>query len=85
MEFSNDEKLDMLFVYARCMRNQNDAVEIYTDLYPGRRIPNARYFAKLERHLREYGCFNKPKNRSTTVTLEGGEGEINVLGKFILL
>jgi len=80
MEFTNEEKVDMIFIYARCLRNSKNAVQSYENLYPGRRVPNARYFVKLERNLREHGSFNRPKKRKETVTLEGGENEVNVLG-----
>lgn len=80
MQFTNNEKMDMIFVYARCLRNSVNAVELYADLYPGRRAPNPRTFANLERNLREHGSFQKPRKRAETVTLEGGENEINVLG-----
>lgn len=84
MEFTNDEKVDMIFVYAKCMRNPNNAIQLYANLYPEKRVPNARYFAKLERNLREYGSFSIPKKRNATTTLEGGENEINVLGMIFL-
>lgn len=85
MEFTNDEKVDMLFTYARCMRNSNNALQCYAEMYPERRAPQVRYFAKLERKLREHGSFNKIPHRSATVTVEGGENEINVLGRILMV
>lgn len=84
MDFTDEEKVNMIFVYARCMRNSNNAVQLYANLYPERRVPNARYFAKLERNLREHGSFSKLKKRKETATLEGSENEINVLGMIFL-
>jgi Helix-turn-helix domain (DUF4817) len=80
MKFSNEEKVDMLFVYARAFRNANNAAQLYAELYPERRIPNSKLFAKLERNLLQYGSFESPQRRNATVTLEGGVGETNVLG-----
>lgn len=80
MKFSNEEKADMLFIYARAFRNAKNAVQMYADSYPEKRIPNCKIFARLERNLREHGSFEKPQKRSSTTTLEGGEGETNVLG-----
>lgn len=81
-EFTNNEKTDMIFVYARCLRNINNAIQMYAELYPERRAPNPRFFAKLERNLREQGSFKKPCRRSETVTAVGGDNEINVIGNF---
>ena len=80
MEFTNDEKVDMLFIYAKCLRNPNNAIQMYRNTYPDRRIPSARYFGRLERTLRKNGSFIRPRHRNPTVALEGGENEMNVLG-----
>lgn len=80
MQFSNDEKTDMMFVYARAFRNATNALQMYQNLYPERRTPNPKIFARIERRMREHGSFNKPQKRSSTVTREVGEDETNVLG-----
>ena len=85
MEFSNEEKTDLLVSYIRAFRNAQNAIQLYQDLYPERRIPNAKIFHRLERNLREHGSFSKPNKRKATSTLEGGDNEINVLGIFFNL
>lgn len=80
MKFSNEEKVDMIFVYARAFRNADNAVRIYRELYPERRIPDRKIFARLEHSLREHGTFENPQKRKLSITAEGGECETNVLG-----
>ncbi|CAH0555137.1 unnamed protein product [Brassicogethes aeneus] len=80
MKYTNEEKVDMLFVYARAFRNAKNAAETYANLYPEKQVPDTKIFARLEKNLRELGMFEKPKKRKPTVTEEGGEEETNVLG-----
>ncbi|XP_074034237.1 uncharacterized protein [Leptinotarsa decemlineata] len=80
MNFSNDKKVDMLFVYSRCLRNTTKSLAMYSELYPERRQPNHRYFQRIENTLRNYGSFEKPSERKCTVTECGGDNEIVVLG-----
>lgn len=80
MDFSFDEKVDMLFIYAQCKRNSFKAVEKYYELYPEREQPQRRYFQTIERKLRKDGGFQKNKCRPNNVTKEGGHVEVDILG-----
>lgn len=79
--FSNDEKVDMLFAYAKCNRNSVLAQNLYIERYPERPIPSIRIFQKLERNLRNNASFNKAKKRKSVVTDAQGHHHLNVLGK----
>ena len=65
--FTNQEKLDMLYVFHRCQRNGSFSCNLYLELYPERRQPSRTTFSRLEKNLREYGRFIKPRNRALTV------------------
>lgn len=70
--YSNDEMMDMLCIYFKSNRNSVEALLRYTREYPERSQPHRTLFGKLERNLREYGCFNKPrpKTRPSNTQLE---------------
>lgn len=52
---------DMLQVYFECNKNSNQALRIYIERFPDRDVPERRKFNRLEKNLRRYGCFKKPK------------------------
>lgn len=80
MEFTNNEKLDMVEVYFLCNRNCSAANIAYQQRYPDRRVPNRRYFKKLIVNLAANGSFVKPRQRVSTVVTD--EFEIDVLAYF---
>lgn len=80
MEFTNNEKLDMVEVYFLSNRNGSAASIAYQDKYPDRRAPNRKYFKKLIENLAANGSFVKKRQRVSTVTTD--EFEINVLAYF---
>jgi hypothetical protein len=65
--FTNQEKVDMLYVFHRCQRNGSLSCNMYHELYPERRQPSRTTFGRLEKNLRVYGGFIKPRNRALTV------------------
>lgn len=69
VQFSNEEKVDMLLVFGECRSNCREAKRVYAQRYPHRRVPDAKTFPSLCKNLREYGSFVKPKrNRVKTAT-----------------
>lgn len=63
MNFSNEEKRDMLNFYYQCHLNTKNAAEMYFQQYPERRQPHPSVFLRLDRQLREDGTFQKKRNK----------------------
>lgn len=59
--FSNEEKRDMLKLYYKFDRNSTKTAQIYFELYPERQQPDRTLFGILDKHLAEYGAFQKPR------------------------
>lgn len=81
MLYSNDEKTDMLFLYAKCNRNATAAKNMYSELYPERRRLEIKIFRQLERNLRDFGAYCKNKSKKYSVT-RNAVNEANILGKY---
>lgn len=58
MNFSSDEKVDMLPVYSGCLRNAIKSLAVYQELYPERQ-PNPRYIQRIEKIV--YGLMDPLK------------------------
>lgn len=77
-KFTNAEKTDMFKVYIRSNENSARALGEYKRLYPTRSQPHRSYFRFLDRNLKEYGCFEKPRQlRRHTATDD--DSAVNVL------
>lgn len=61
LNYSNEEKFDMLACYIKNDRNANRTMDNYFGMYPERRQPSRAYFPKLTRNLLEFGSFEKPR------------------------
>lgn len=82
VQYSNEEKTDMLLVYGECRSNGREARRVYAQRYPHRRIPDHKTFSKLCQNLREYGSFGKSKrDRRKTATSDENTARViqNVL------
>lgn len=60
---NNNQLTDMIQTYFECGRNSGQALRLYVDRFPDREVPDRRKFARLERNLRNYGAFKKPKRK----------------------
>lgn len=80
MEFTEDEKVDMIFLYAQCYRNSVLTLQKYRETYPERRQPKRQMFQNIERRLRSEGSFSTQRRRTSSVTNAGGVSEVNTLG-----
>lgn len=58
--FTNNEKIDMSFVFIECNQNSNTAARMYLEKYPDQSQPIQTYFHKLECNLRKHSLFQKP-------------------------
>lgn len=71
--YSNDEMNDMLFCYYASNRNVNQASEMYLQRFMERRQPDKKVFSRLEKNLRRYGAFMKPKGEKVKFKEEDEE------------
>lgn len=55
MEFTNEEFTDMHFFYGMANGNSYEALRLYRDNFPNRRMPTAQIFERIHRRLRETG------------------------------
>lgn len=78
MLYENFEKWDMISVYIETGKRPDQACQIYLERYPERRQPHKLLFQKLERNLKEFGSFSKP--RSKKYVKDNDQKEENVLG-----
>lgn len=60
VNFSNEEKFDMLYCYMLSRRNCVEAEHMYLNNYPERRQPGKSIFRRLIANIKEYGSFKKP-------------------------
>lgn len=63
MNYSNEEKRDMIRIYYRNNRNSTIASEIYFQNFPDRRQPDPSVFYRLDQNLGEYGSFAKTRRK----------------------
>nr|CAI5842309.1 unnamed protein product [Callosobruchus analis] len=76
MSYSFDEMTDMLLIYGEAKNNGRQAVRLYEQKFPNRRIPHHSTFASIEMRLRETGNLrikwnNAGRQRATrTVRIE---------------
>lgn len=64
VNYSNDEKLDMIEVYFKANRNTQAAAHAYEEQFPERHQPDERHFRFLVVNLLAYGSFSKPKPKT---------------------
>lgn len=63
MNFTIEEKSDMLEIFYSCRRNSNLASQIYSEQFLERRQPHYTYFLKLDRIFKEFGSVVRPNRR----------------------
>lgn len=85
MQFSNEEKLDMLEIYHVARRNVERAVAAYQETYPERRQPHKTIYSRLHTSLREHGSFNINKKGKLLGDRVPVEEENNVLTEVMKL
>ena len=73
MNFTNNEKRDMLEIYYASQRNAKLSSEAYLQRYPERRQPHRTSFLLLHRNLGEFGAFTKGRRRYNKQTVENEE------------
>lgn len=64
IEYTNNEKVDMLCCFHRSNNNKREAAVLYQNLYPNRRQPHVNTFKNLEKSLRSTGKFSKRMNNA---------------------
>nr|CAI5824613.1 unnamed protein product [Callosobruchus analis]CAI5855565.1 unnamed protein product [Callosobruchus analis]CAI5861025.1 unnamed protein product [Callosobruchus analis] len=73
MSYSFDEMTDMLLIYGEAKNNGRQAVRLYVQKFPNRRIPHHSTFASIEMRLRETGNLiikrNNAERQRTTRTV----------------
>jgi hypothetical protein len=55
--FTNLEKTDMILIYSEVPGHSELAWQIYGEKFPQRILPNARTFANVVQHLRDFERF----------------------------
>lgn len=70
MEFTFEEKTDMLKLYFINGSDSNTALNEYVRLFPNRRIPHRTLFHRLEENLRQYGRIDGACRSYPNVDLE---------------
>lgn len=60
---NNNELTDMLQVFFECNKNRLQAVRRYSARFPDREVPDSKIFQRIEKNLRNYGSFTKPKTQ----------------------
>lgn len=76
MNFSSQEKRDMIECYILCRKNSVRAAQQYFEQFFDRRQPSLPTFKRLYDNLGEYGSFSKPIN---SIGGTNEEAEVNVL------
>ena len=61
LQYSNQEKFDMIRCLILRQSNSTNAARFYLESYPERRQPSSRLFRVLKSNLIQYGAFVKPK------------------------
>lgn len=61
MNYSNQEKLDMIEIYFQCRRNGEEALRQYRQRFPNRPQFHRTYFRRLAQNLGEFGSFTRPR------------------------
>nr|CAI5825460.1 unnamed protein product [Callosobruchus analis] len=64
MSYSFDEMTDMLLIYGEAKDNGRQAVPLYVQKFPNRRIPHHSTFASIEMRLRETGNLRIKRNNA---------------------
>lgn len=86
MDFTNEEKRDMIKIYYKYDRNSVRTSEEYLLLYPERRQPNRTMFKFLDENLAEFGSFKKPRKKyGERMDEETKENVINEVQKLYFL
>lgn len=76
MNFSNQEKRDIVECYIRCNKNAVRSANYYFERYFDRRQPSLQTFKRYYDNLGIYGSFTKPKNENRVIN---EAAEVNVL------
>nr|CAI5842924.1 unnamed protein product [Callosobruchus analis] len=83
MSYSFEEMTDMLLIYGEAKNNGRQAVRLYEQKFPNRRIPHHSTFASIEMRLRETGNLRTKRNNAgrprTTRTVSIEEAILNNL------
>jgi hypothetical protein len=61
LQFSNQEKTDMVLIYGEAKKNSAQALILYVTRFPNRTPPNRHIFQSLCTHLVQHGSFINPK------------------------
>lgn len=81
MPFSHIEKCDMLEAYLMCQKNCKRAVQRYSELFPGRQVPNHYYLLRLYRQFRNNdNVFAKKRTKRAAIISQ--DTEVTVLTYF---
>lgn len=67
--YSRDDYVNMVLLYGEARQNSREARRLYQERFPGRRLPSADTFRRVERRLRATGSFHAlPPVRDAPVT-----------------
>ncbi|KAL5236539.1 hypothetical protein ACI65C_003949 [Semiaphis heraclei] len=80
MNYSNEEKINMLACQNESGKNSRAATRLYKNRYPDHPCPAHSLFSYLCKNLLDFGGFQRPKHRICTVTNE--DNSLAVLAKF---
>lgn len=71
MEYSKQEKLDMVECFFNSNKNSTLAVQLYEERFPERQVPSRKLISKIMKNLNNYGSFTvKRKQRESKITEE---------------
>ncbi|VVC31063.1 Protein of unknown function DUF4817 [Cinara cedri] len=56
---NHSQKVDMLFIYSECQKNERRAAQTYDQCYPDREHPAHSFIYNLKRNLKTYGSLSK--------------------------
>ncbi|XP_041984653.1 uncharacterized protein LOC121737150 [Aricia agestis] len=80
--FSNEEYADILFYYGAARGNAEQARREYGEIFPNRRLPDARVFSRTFRRMRERGTVVRYQGDAGRPRLEVGDDEEEILNHF---
>lgn len=80
--FTNDEKTDLIFIYAKFNRNSDKVLLEYSEFYPERRLPDTTYFKKLERNMRLHGTLGEPYSKTDFIA-KSEENKLSLLAYYV--
>lgn len=78
MYYTNLEKYDMIECYIKNNDNADAACATYSEIYPERRKPNRKMFARLKENLIDHGSFTRTRSKNYSKP-NNEENEVDII------